>query len=43
MVGQEEAEADDDFDIDDVYTNTNISAGVWSSYIEYLKNLTHYL
>ena len=43
MTGQEEAETEDDFDIEDVYSNTDLKPAVWRSYIEYLKNLSHYL
>lgn len=41
--GDEEIETEEDFDIDDVYTNDKIKAEVWRNYIEYLKNLSFYL
>jgi len=36
-------EADEDFDIDDVYTNDKIPSGVWDNYIKYLEILGSYL
>lgn len=43
MPGEDDDDNEDDFDIDDVYTNDKISKGVWDSYIEYLKTLGKYL
>ena len=41
--GDEEIETEDDFDIDDVYTNDSISNGIWENYTKYLELLGDYL
>ena len=38
-----EAETEEVFDIDDIYTNDKIKPEVWESYITYLKHLSNYL
>jgi hypothetical protein len=41
--GDDEVEAEEDFDIDDVYTNEAIPHKVWESYCDYLDILGSYL
>ena len=41
--GDAEAETEEVFDIDDIYSNDKIKDVVWENYITYLKHLSNYL